>query len=105
MKRTLTYTVDAGAPFTVNADGTISLNADVTSGSGNVTVSAVGTSSTASIKVNILEASIAEVTYTYTGEALEPAVTVKCGSTVLTQGSQYNVTYNGSTSAGEKEPR
>ena len=101
LKRTLTYTVDAGAPFTVNADGTISLNADVTSGSGNVTVSAVGTSSTASIKVNILEASIAEGTYTYTGEAVEPAVTVKCGSTVLTQGSQYNVTYNGSTSAGE----
>ncbi len=101
LKRTLTYTVDAGAPFTVNADGTISLNADVTSGSGNVTVSAVGTSSTASIKVNILEASIAEGTYTYTGEEVEPAVTVKCGSTVLTQGSQYNVTYNGSTSAGE----
>lgn len=101
LKRTLTYTADAGAPFTVNADGTISLNADVTSGSGNVTVSAVGTSSTASIKVNILEASIAEGTYTYTGEAVEPAVTVKCGSTVLTQGSQYNVTYNGSTSAGE----
>ena len=101
LKRTLTYTADAGAPFTVNADGAISLNANVTSGSGNVTVSAVGTSSTARIKVNILEASIAEGTYTYTGEAVEPAVTVKCGSTVLTQGSQYNVTYNGSTSAGE----
>ena len=28
-------------------------------------------------------------------------VVLKCGSTVLTQGSQYNVTYNGSTSAGE----
>lgn len=101
LKRTLTYTADANAPFTVNPNGSISLNADVTSGSGNVTVSAVGTGSTASIKVNILEASIAEGTYTYTGESVEPAVTVKCGSTVLTQGRQYNVTYNGSTGAGE----
>ncbi|MFR8813733.1 MAG: fibronectin type III domain-containing protein [Lachnospiraceae bacterium] len=101
LKRTLAYTADANAPFTVNPNGSISLNADVTSGSGNVTVSAVGTGSTASIKVNILEASIAEGTYTYTGESVEPAVTVKCGSTVLTQGRQYNVTYNGSTGAGE----
>ncbi len=99
LKRTFTYKVAEGAPFTVNPDGVISVNGENTSGSGDVTVSATGASGTASVKVNILESSIAEGSYTYTGTPVEPPVTVKCGTAILDQ-TQYKVSYSGSSSAG-----
>lgn len=99
LKRAFTYKVAEGAPFTVNPDGVISVNGGGVSGSGNVTISATGASETASVKVNILESSIAEGSYTYTGEAVEPPVTVKCGTKTLDQ-TQYKVSYSGSSSAG-----
>ena len=99
LKRTFTYKVADGAPFTVNTDGVISVNGENTSGSGDVTVSAVGASKTAPVKVNILQASIAEGSYTYTGTPVEPPVTVKCGTAILDQ-TQYQVSYSGSSSAG-----
>ncbi len=100
LKRAFTYKVAEGAPFTVNPDGVISVNGENTSGSGDVTVSAVGASKTASVKVNILQASIAEGLYTYTGTPVEPPVTVKCGTETLNQ-TQYQVSYSGSNSAGK----
>ena len=99
LKRTFTYKVADGAPFTVNPDGVISVNGGGVSGSGNVTVSAVGASKTASVTVNILQSSIEEGPYTYTGTPVEPPVTVKCGTNTLDQ-TQYQVSYSGSSSAG-----
>lgn len=100
LKRTLRFKPDGGAPFTVNENGIISINSGVTSGSGTVTVSADGTTSTATVKVNILESSIAAGDHAYTGTAIEPEVTVKCGNTTLTKDTHYTVAYRDSNRAG-----
>ena len=39
--------------------------------------------------------------YTYTGEAIQPTVTVKDGDTVLTEGTDYDVTYGENLNVGE----
>lgn len=100
LKRTLRFAPDSSAPFTVNENGIISINSGVTSGSGTVTVSADGTISTATVKVNILESSITPGDYAYTGKAIEPEVTVKCGNTTLTKDIHYTVAYRDSNRAG-----
>ena len=44
--------------------------------------------------------SLANTSYTYTGSAIEPAVTVKDGSKVLTKGTDYTVTYSNNVNVG-----
>ena len=45
-------------------------------------------------------ASLAKTSYTYTGKALQPAVTVKSGSTTLKNGTDYTVTYKANKAIG-----
>ena len=47
-----------------------------------------------------LTVTLATTTYTYDGTAKEPAVTVKDGSTTLTSGTHYTVSYSNNTNAG-----
>ena len=47
-----------------------------------------------------LTVNLATTTYTYDGTAKEPAVTVKDGSTTLTSGTHYTVSYTNNTNAG-----
>ena len=47
-----------------------------------------------------LTVTLATTTYTYDGTAKEPAVTVKDGSTALTAGTHYTVSYSNNTNAG-----
>ncbi len=47
-----------------------------------------------------LTVTLATTTYTYDGAAKEPAVTVKDGSTTLTSGTHYTVSYSNNTNAG-----
>ncbi|MCD7830537.1 MAG: S8 family serine peptidase, partial [Clostridiales bacterium] len=43
---------------------------------------------------------LSQTTYTYDGTAKEPKVTVQCGGLVLTQGTDYTVTYSDNVAAG-----
>ncbi len=52
------------------------------------------------IDINGATATLAETSLTYTGEALEPAVTVTDGETVLTAGKDYTVTYSDNIAIG-----
>ena len=45
-------------------------------------------------------ASLAKTSYTCTGKAIQPAVTVKSGGTVLKKGTDYTVTYKANTQPG-----
>ena len=47
-----------------------------------------------------LTVTLVTTTYTYDGTAKEPAVTVKDGSTTLTSGTHYTVSYSNNTNAG-----
>ena len=50
--------------------------------------------------VSGLEVSLSATSYTYDGKAKEPTVTVKNGSTTLTAGTDYTVSYTDNTNAG-----
>ena len=50
--------------------------------------------------INDLTVTLTESTYTYDGEPKTPAIEVKDGDTVLTQGTDYEVVYTNNTNAG-----
>ncbi|MCD8099892.1 MAG: Ig-like domain-containing protein, partial [Oscillospiraceae bacterium] len=66
--------------------------ASATSNTAAVTVKALDISSSATVTVS--------GTYTYTGSAIEPNVTVTLDGTVLTAGTDYTVAYTNNTNAG-----
>lgn len=61
-----------------------------------ITLTFAGTSAKA---IDTLDIS-AIPSHTYTGSAIKPAVTVKDGTTTLTQGTDYTVSYSNNTNAG-----
>ena len=96
----ITFRVKPGSTFTGEVyDGAKLLTPDaggvytVTVGDADVVVSAKK-----SIAGNGITVSVAEQTYTYTGEAFEPAVTVTVGETDITD--QCDVAYANNTNAG-----
>lgn len=90
-------------------DYTLSYADNIEPGRASVTVSGIGNfngSRTVIFTIEPQSASTLQVTlagsyYYYIGEAIKPAVTVKSGSTVLTQGDDYTLRYSDCTNAGE----
>ncbi len=99
LKRTITCTSSNSDVVNVTSNGALS---PVASGTASVSVSAAGASNTIDVTVNVLESSITDGgdSYTYTGSSITPDLTVRCGSTTLSQGSDYTVSYESNTNVG-----
>ncbi|MCD8017485.1 MAG: S-layer homology domain-containing protein [Oscillospiraceae bacterium] len=98
---TVAWESDNESIATVN-DGVVTAKAV---GTANITATAGNCSATCAVTVNAIDASgatvtVAEGTYTYTGSAIEPKVTVTLDGTVLTAGTDYTVTYTNNINAG-----
>ena len=101
-------TVKEGNITLVNGtDYTVDYTNNINVGTSNITITGKGKYSgtkTATFKIiakNISGATISAIAdQTYTGSALTPAVTVKEGSTTLTNGTHYNVSYSNNTNVG-----
>lgn len=97
----------AGRTLNENADYTVSYSDNVNAGTGTVTVTGKGNyTGTKEAVFTILPKTISSVTvtvaegdYTYTGKAIEPAVTVKDGETVIPAG-EYSVSYSQNVNVG-----
>lgn len=98
--RTITYQVNDSAPFTIESDGTVIPTSGTTGGTANVTILAPGASNTGSATVRVLASTLAEDSYTYTGETIAPDPVITCGDVTLTKGTNYNVTYANNVNAG-----
>ena len=83
------YTVTATAAETTNYK----------SGSASITVTYTE-AETEPISISGATVTLGTSTYTYDGTAKKPSVTVKLGSTTLTQGTDYTVSYSSNTNAG-----
>ncbi|MCR5273309.1 MAG: hypothetical protein K6E13_10075, partial [Lachnospiraceae bacterium] len=100
---TLTY----GTDFEI-VDGTYSNNVDYGNGTASVTVQGIGNYNGTKtvyfyIKKNISDSDITvsyTSSYTYTGEAIEPTVTVEDNGTTLTEDEDYTVSYSNNTDVG-----
>ena len=55
---------------------------------------------TAKVKLSKCTVKVKDQTYTYTGAAIKPAVTVKYGKTKLKKGTDYTVSYKNNVDAG-----
>jgi len=104
----VTYESDAPAVAAVTADGTVTGS---TIGSAKITVSAAGNANylpahaEVTITVTAAKLTAGHVTVdaeglVYNGKDQTPAVTVKYGSTVLTAGTDYDLTYENNKDAG-----
>ena len=104
----VTYESDAPAVAAVAADGTVTAKA---LGSAKITVSAAGNDNyqpahaEVTITVTAAKLTAGHVTVdaeglVYNGKDQTPAVTVKYGSTVLTAGTDYDLTYENNKDAG-----
>ena len=60
-----------------------------------------GAEETISPLLKVSKISLARTSYTYTGKALKPAVTVKAGTKTLKSGTDYNVVYSNNTKVGK----
>ena len=105
---TPTVTVkDGSTTLTSGTDYTVAYSNNTNAGTGTVTVTGKGNytgTKTATFTINAKSASnftISEIAaVTYNGSALTPSVTVKDGSTTLTSGTNYTVTYSDNTNVG-----
>ena len=94
----LTANTDYTAAFSNNVDaGEASIKVTLT---GNYTGEATGTF-TISAKEITPTVELGESSFTYNGKAIEPEVTVKDGTAVLTAGTDYEVSYSDNINAGK----
>ena len=96
-------TLKSGTDFTVTyKNNTKAGTATATiTGKGNYTGTITKTFKISAKKVSSLTASLKTTSYTYTGNDLKPAVTVKDGSKTLVSGTDYTVTYKNSKNVGK----
>ena len=81
--------------------GTLALADNGTFLAGNYQIAYTGAKLTVNAKnASTFTATLATASYTYDGTAKTPAVTVKDGSTALTNGTHYTVTYSNNVNAG-----
>ncbi len=105
---TPTVTVkDGTTTLTRETDYTVSYSNNTNKGTATVTITGKGNytgTKTATFTINRKNASgltISDIAaQTYSGSALTPAVTVKDGTTTLTSGTDYTVSYSNNTNAG-----
>ncbi len=106
--QTPTFTVkDGSTTLTIGADYTVSYSNNTSAGTATVTITGKGNytgTKNANFTINPKNASNLTISsisaVTYTGSAQTPTVTVKDGSTTLTNGTDYTVAYNNNTNAG-----
>ncbi|MBO5377019.1 MAG: fibronectin type III domain-containing protein, partial [Ruminiclostridium sp.] len=98
---------DGSVSLTNNTHYTITYSNNVNVGTATVTITGKGNyTGTKSTTFGITAKSISGATLsaianqTYTGSAIKPSVTVKDGSTTLTNGTHYTVTYSNNTNIG-----
>ena len=101
--------VVGGKTLVAGTDYTVAYKNNVNVGTATVTITAksAGYSGSKSVGFKISPASIAAATvtanptsYTWTGSALKPAVTVKVGTRTLVAGTDYTVAYSANTAVG-----
>ena len=98
----------AGRKLKLNRDYTLSYKNNKNVGTATIIVKGKGTyRGTVRCKFKIVRASIGKASvsgykssYTYTGKAIKPTVTVKRGSITLKKGTHYTVSYGANTSVG-----
>ena len=98
----------AGRKLKLNRDYTLSYKNNKKVGTATIIVKGKGTyKGTVRRKFKIVRASIGKATvsgykssYTYTGKAIKPQVTVKHGSITLKKGTHYTVSYGANTQVG-----
>ncbi len=104
-----TPSVKLVAGETILEEGTdyeVTYSDNINAGTATVTITGKGNYVGTIIKtfeieaLNITEATLGTVTYTYDGKAKTPSVTVKSGAVVLVEGTDYIVTYSNNTNAG-----
>ena len=96
-------TVDStNGKVTINGEGTATITATAAEGTNYKSGSAKYTLTVVDGKTDVSEltVSLSATSYTYDGNAKEPAVTVKNGSTTLTSRTDYTVSYSDNTNAG-----
>ena len=98
---------DGTATLTSGTDYTIAYSNNINAGTATVTVTGKGNytgTKTANFTINAKNVSsltISDITaVTYNGSAQTPTVTVKDGTTTLTSGTDYTVSYSNNTNAG-----
>lgn len=97
-----TWTATPGGLVTINSNGTITAKA---AGKATLTASVLG--QTVNIPVTITGTSVADAvvtldknSYSYTGQAIQPKVTVTLNGAALQEGTDYTVTYQNNTKVG-----
>ena len=88
--------VDSSGKVTAAGEGT----ADITVRTNDGGKTAVCRVTVSRIDLSGYTFTLSQTVYTYDGKAKEPAVTVKNGSTVLTSGTDYSVSYANNVNAG-----
>lgn len=89
--------VDANGKITGKKPGTATITVSATDGSG---VSASCKVSVKAIPLSETTASLAKTSYSYTGAAIKPGVTVKYSSKTLKKGTDYTVSYSNNIKVG-----
>ena len=99
---------DGTKTLTSETDYTVSYSDNTNAGEATVTITGKGNymgTKTANFTINTKNASYLTIspiaTFTYNGSTQTPAVTVKDGSTTLTNGTDYTVSYSNNKNAGE----
>ena len=87
---------------TIKGEGTATITATAAEGTNYKSGSAEYTLTVVDGRTDVsgLTVSLSATSYTYDGKAKEPTVTVKNGSTILTAGTDYTVSYSDNTNAG-----
>ena len=95
-------TLTAGTDYTVSySNNTNAGTATVTiTGKGNYTGTVSKTFTISAVSISSATVTLPKTSYTYTGSAINPTPTVKVGSTTLTAGTDYTVSYKDNTNAG-----
>ncbi len=107
LKPAVTVTLN-GKTLTNGTDYTVTYTNNTNAGTATIKVTCMGVytgSGTATFTITAKSLNSATVTlgttsYTYTGSACKPSVTVKDGSKTLTSGTNYTVAYSNNTNAG-----
>ena len=117
-KTSYTYTGSANNPtatvkvngktLTPNTDYTIGYSNNTNAGTATVTITGKGnytgtvskTFTISAVSIGSATVSLPKTSYTYTGSAIKPTPTVKVGSTTLTPGTDYTVSYKDNTNVG-----
>lgn len=94
------------AGMTENVDYTVTFSNNVEVGTGVATITGIGNNNGAITKNFRIVAPLSKCTISpipaqqYTGSAVTPSLTVRCGNTVLMEGTDYTVTYSNNINIG-----